>query len=728
MKHHLTIRYVIAIPAERLEEASLFRGFTPEIMSVAGIILRLLQLPSHPLQYFMIRGAVIQQRMMGQGHWILPLHVAALTHVGPTDDHPLFCVVSTEKTAHETSVWVASQSRPVLHLSTEKVTGAVQLDMVRARAFRQYTARALDALGPLDPLTQKVRIAMSGKAKPWPARLLRAAARHHGVTLPNESMLEHFRYRFASEKRLLPTGEADYVDAILQSARLVLQQRRGVISRRAVGWFFPPPADVILAVPAMFRHQYIGSASWKGRHDRTTKRLRLVLDAFARQNSYQVDIPGELFTEGELPAELHFVGELNAQEMAVFNAGVSVRASNCFAPVLRLPPRLNRLHGTIERLANSARRTRPGAKDKTHRLAAELSTKLAANLPTELAEFVREHGRHIKIIGDVPLEFLHVDGLPLSIARQTSRIPATPGNLMLNQCLTAHRLVLPRDAFSEILVVHSFGADDPLRSMASTALERFQEIRPFKTKLRRVSIASADDLIRACDEYSGAVLIYDGHGGHDRDDSGALMIGGKPLDIWTLRGRIRVPPIVVLSACDTHPADRSHASTGNGFLNIGAMTVLSTMLPVDARHAGLFLGRLLWRIEEFLPIMLRNAAHPVSWASLIWGLLRMMYISQLKIEMMERKFVDISEEKYRRLGSNSTLAITQGRKTWFSEFLEELREGTGLTSDEVTNFIRQYHQLPEAMKYVQLGNPEQVLVSGDALDELFADGSAASEE
>jgi hypothetical protein len=284
--------------------------------------------------------------------------------------------------------------------------------------------------------------------------------------------------------------------------------------------------------------------------------------------------------------------------------------------------------------------------------------------------------------------------------------------------------VLAREALSQILVVHSFDSDDPIRSMAGTALEGFQEIRPYNTTVHRVPIASEDDLIRACNQYTGAVLVYDGHGQHERNDSGALRIGGKPLDIWTLRGRLRVPPIVVLSACDTHPADRSHASTGNGFLNMGASTVLTSMLPLNADQAAVFLGRLLWRIEEYVPIMLRNAAHPVSWASIIWGLLRMMYCSQLMIEMISRGFAKISPDQYRKLGSNSTMSITLQRKAWFTDFLNELQDETGRSAVEIATFRREHHQLPEAMKYVQLGNPEQVLFNSEALDQFFSEVAA----
>jgi hypothetical protein len=82
VNHHLTIRYIIAIPAEGFEEASPFRGFIPEMILITDVMRWVLKLPSHPLQYFMIRSAVIQQRIMGQGHWMASRGQSLLSTLG----------------------------------------------------------------------------------------------------------------------------------------------------------------------------------------------------------------------------------------------------------------------------------------------------------------------------------------------------------------------------------------------------------------------------------------------------------------------------------------------------------------------------------------------------------------------------------------------------------------------------------------------------------------------
>ena len=66
-------------------------------------------------------------------------------------------------------------------------------------------------------------------------------------------------------------------------------------------------------------------------------------------------------------------------------------------------------------------------------------------------------------------------------------------------------------------------------------------------------------------------MIFDGHGRGNADTGIAtLRIGKEDVDVWHLRGEARIPPIVILSACDTQGIDASsHATVGTGFLAAG---------------------------------------------------------------------------------------------------------------------------------------------------------------
>jgi CHAT domain-containing protein len=65
-------------------------------------------------------------------------------------------------------------------------------------------------------------------------------------------------------------------------------------------------------------------------------------------------------------------------------------------------------------------------------------------------------------------------------------------------------------------------------------------------------------------------MIFDGHGSHNPDNqTSPIVVGGSSMDVWLYRNELKVPPIIVLSACDTAPLDGAHGSTAVGFLNAG---------------------------------------------------------------------------------------------------------------------------------------------------------------
>jgi hypothetical protein len=112
-----------------------------------------------------------------------------------------------------------------------------------------------------------------------------------------------------------------------------------------------------------------------------------------------------------------------------------------------------------------------------------------------------------------------------------------------------------------------------------------------------VDVSNADELVAAINAFEGQVLVFDGHGAHRDKEAAALYLQDEPINVWTLRDRItRMPPIVLLSACDTHAADRNHATVGNGFLALGARAVLASVFPLFAPTAATFIARLLYRI------------------------------------------------------------------------------------------------------------------------------------
>ena len=163
-------------------------------------------------------------------------------------------------------------------------------------------------------------------------------------------------------------------------------------------------------------------------------------------------------------------------------------------------------------------------------------------------------------------------------------------------------------ALQKVLVVTSFSEDDQLKNMLTSGINVLRDRWGGKVDVIYKKATSVPEFIEALNEYDGEILIFDGHGADNSvEPIGKLVIGKERVDVWDLRGKVRVPPIIILSACDTHGLDASsHATVGNGFLVLGARTVLATLLPVNAYQAALFVARLIYRLADFIDAALSS--------------------------------------------------------------------------------------------------------------------------
>jgi hypothetical protein len=329
-----------------------------------------------------------------------------------------------------------------------------------------------------------------------------------------------------------------------------------------------------------------------------------------------------------------------------------------------------------------------------------------------MIEFVRTGGRGVKLVADAPLEWLQLDGLPLMLRKDCSRVPSTPGNVSFRACLALDEVVLPASGFEEVLILRSYRAGDPLRPVLEAEVNRRLEVASIRrVQLRLVDVADEAGFLRALDEYEGPLMIFDGHGtAGAQADLGALLVGGDRVDLWRLRRQARVPPIVVLSACDTHPLDSSHASTAAGFLAAGARTIVATSLPIDARYAAGFVGRLLFRINDFLPILLGQPHGMARWSELVPGLQRMVYVSETLDAFARYARITLAPSVWRQVHIQANVRINGQDPHWFDAFCRDIAEATRRPEQQVRDAIARWASWTEALSYVQLGNPEQLVI------------------
>jgi hypothetical protein len=187
-----------------------------------------------------------------------------------------------------------------------------------------------------------------------------------------------------------------------------------------------------------------------------------------------------------------------------------------------------------------------------------------------------------------------------------------------------------------------------------------------------------------------------------------------------------MPPIVVLSACDTHAADRNHATTANGFLHLGARAVLASVFPLDAREAAAFAARLVYRVSGFIPAAIKEFEQALTWTEVICGLLRMQLCTDFLRLLLQKKVID--EDGYTNVHMVGNLAINGGAEDPFSVVLDEL-EALGLDRNGLKLDLELATANSSVISYLLVGRPETILIDAHerVVDQLKELNSEASE-
>jgi hypothetical protein len=270
--------------------------------------------------------------------------------------------------------------------------------------------------------------------------------------------------------------------------------------------------------------------------------------------------------------------------------------------------------------------------------------------------------------------------------------------------MCAPTFLRPSD-FHDVLVVRSFQPFDPIRSLLEVSISVVLRSQS-KVKVKFVDVTNEQEFMEAFNQFSGKIAIFDGHGAQSADDpQGTLSVGNFQINPVQFYRKIRLPPIILLSACETHTLEGFESSVASAFLFMGARSVLGTLAPIDARSAATLIARFLFRLEAFLPALRR----PMNWTEVVTGMLRMSYATDIifKFEQLD----SVPHGTYRRVQMTANVAINSGDPEWFEKVLCGLSKQTNLTDEQVRQRWRDTCYFSETLRYVHLGSPENIFVS-----------------
>jgi hypothetical protein len=695
------ILYSSALPF-RSGLVSRIQGFSRERLELDWVFDTMIRLPA---TYYELLGPIDMVRglracgVLGWRH--LPIRVDRLVALRAMPHHPLWVVFSADKEVAEIiAVWQSRQLIKPLHVSTTGVEGSILPDVLDIDRLRKHCLKLSRipgaGLGPLGALVKRWRTP-AVKLAPFPFR-------GHLTVEPNQMSLVSNGMK---SKNLLPhwqgKDEQEYADAIFETTSAVLTLHREARAPPGVR-LTPPRPNLWLVAPSYLpdlRRRLLDGVTEKVDEVAIGDLVRRL----QRQRDFKVSQDARALKRLEASPQAQSLHQTRRRELGLFTEAVGWAAAATMAAVCRMRPSVNQVTGKVRQFAENIRSEASTPPHKVRALFEEVQSGLAESLDPRAITLIETVEWGIKVVSDAPVEWLPVGNLPLGLAKDVSRITATPADLLLRQLETHEWLRIGVNDFSEILVASAFAEGDDedwiTRLIATVPpLER--------VKIRVVRVASENELIRALNSYDGPLMIFDGHGAHPLNGRAHLKVGTDEVEIARLDGRVRMPPIVMLSACDTHAAARSTQTVANAMLQLGARTVLATSLPVRFTYAALIAVRLILSIESYLPVAAARLGRVLKWSEFIGRMLRQQFLLEVLGHYVARGSMD--EEISEAILDKVSHLADRSLENALAALEEELADRGISDPAALKALVRDLVPQSDVIRYVQLGNPETITI------------------
>lgn len=714
------IQHIIAMPTDVAESGqTFFQGFAltliPDYLAIMDMLVRF---PHDMVEIGLAGSQFVASRLAGSALCIRMIRADLLTKVHAEVRGLPTVIWSTDKSAADVEARLHDFEVRPLHITLNSFAGAVSMADLSTEAIYDYLLALAERTAAHHDIFQDLVKFM--KAHPPAKReqgLLPFVPQMHNCTMPSAEVLRLYGYSFDNSEAIKPAPDIEtHIDAMVEFAERIDQLRQGqgqeVHALRK--------NDAIIFCPSIFAVLYkVDNKIWNpilrglDRDERNFVKAMLL-----RNKGYgngPIELNGKKFEEFN-PYAQQVVGSFLGHrqfELRIFTTIIAILAANQFIPAFRLPNAVMLHHNKLSDICSLVSSNKPTRIEDLNRHLTEYSATVRGEIGEKLWKSTFEGRERLLAICDFPIEWLSVDGVPAMFRYEMSRIPSTPGNVTAQVALAHPRVTVPRMALDHILVIRSFAANDPIRGHLELAIGQYDLGR---MKVVIVDVSTRDELVNAINAYQGAMLIFDCHGNHGgKMEPAWLQIGKEKVDVWGLKHEARMTPIILLAACSTHPVDGSHASVANGFLANGVQTVLGTYAPVDSAHTAILIGRLLYRIAAFLPLITKH--RPMTWREIVGTFFRMSYVTDVLRDLHEVRKA-INEIQFRKLHEEANMAINASVPDWLEKLQQGVADSTGIALGDVRKIWAARYQFVETMLFAQIGRPENIFIVSD---EVFAE-------
>jgi hypothetical protein len=700
-------------------ELTFFQGFRRSHIESTPILKHITTFPSTVFELFVNRSRAAFARVGGvSAYEILILDQSHLEGLKLYPASPFSVFISDSSTWNAVENYKRSSPYPFLHATTSDQPITPQLATLGRAELGELYAHVMNFLEKSGELEMVLLPKPNQEFAKWEAEALELPERDHGITVPNEMALRSLGFQLGKLDPLPgvvyePGGSASaganshIIRALRESVEALRTQKARLCSPHQ-GPPAGPPIETVIWAAGTGSHLPDTIPESASRPEGLTMMLRALL----RQRDYPTftnlspDHLKKMFASKQAGAAI----TMRKLELELCAGALGVLAAGHLAAVIRIRPAVNLVRGQMKQIAACGAANGPRKTSKISKLAHSLGHKLSEEIGDDCMDMIEQAGEGIKLVSNAPLEFLPIRGLPLQLRRTVSRLPVTPGDVFLSHLIGIPNIYLSPLDLKTILIIRSFEDGDPIRDALSTASQEFLASAKGKLELRIADVRSATEFVEALNSFGGQIVIFDGHGTHDVQlKTGSLQLGRHSVHPLELAGKIRrMPPIVVLSACTTHPLEWSDGSTAIGFLLLGAISVLATITPISALDAAIFTGRLMLRLADFVPLI---AGSGQRWSDVITGLLRMAYVTDVLRSFESRGW--LSEKTYLEIHYQANIAINSGKRDWFEEVISSVSRRAGIPPSEVEQFWKSHAYFTSILQYVHLGSPEKITIVKD---------------
>lgn len=333
---------------------------------------------------------------------------------------------------------------------------------------------------------------------------------------------------------------------------------------------------------------------------------------------------------------------------------------------------------------------------------------------SEVWSIIDKHSHHIKLISDMPAEWIKINKVPLCMSNGVSRIPITPGNGLIGHSYLSRKYEVNTTNLN-IMIISALSDSDEDKEISKYAkilegLINEQLIKISKRCLYK-EITTKKEFIKAIILKQPTILIYYGHGTWDNNDKlGYLLIGDEKISSIELESMNPKPLITILGACETEVNYGSHLNVGNLLIGSGCPAVIGTHLPIRANHAVSFISELIRNLVLCFTKYSKTLIY--SWDEIILKTYQSHYILDVIISLEDLTRHNLDHLRYKYIDYCQTknikgLDIIKLRDYIFKEILSDESE----LYDMYLKLLENNAVLPLSLLYVSLGSPEKIIIS-----------------